>query len=159
MCGQSGERARDRLGITHRPEETFDPRSGDRGEEGAQVQTDEDPLTHMCAGVGEDAPAANESVRGRVHGNPAQDLLEQPSERLPEERCGRFEQPGHGIRPADPGVPVEVVRAGRCASLETLYIGDPRRLLHRDLQEFRQRWGGHRPSAPASGVHPSGRER
>lgn len=157
MRGQPGECANDGLRIAHRPEDAVDPRSGDRGEERAQVETHEDLLVHMRTGVGEDAPAADEAVGGRVHGNPAQDLLEQTSERLPEKRRRRLEQPWHGIGPADPRVPVEVVGAGRSAPLETFDIGDPRQLLHRDLKEFRQSGKVvNRRHRPAKCTHPAG---
>ena len=131
--GQGGQGVRDRFGVADAAEQAEDPGGRDGGEEGPQIEADQDVVAGVGPGERVDAPAADKTVDALVDRHGGQDLVEHLPLEVAQAGLRCLDQPV-----GQPRVPVvaQAFVAGVTVDLAT--VGEPVELVAVETEELGQ---------------------
>lgn len=132
---QPGQRVGDGLGIAGRAPDAVDPRDGDGGEEGLEVEAYDHRTPGVGGGVRAHRPARPEAPGRLVRGDAGGQLVEQEALDGAQALLGRLDDPDRAARRRDVGDPVVLQRRGRGLAGEVAGVGEPVELADGDAEQ------------------------
>ena len=139
---ETGQSMRDVVRVPDRSEQGVDAPDGHGGEEGLEVEPDQDVSPHVRPGGGERGSTADEAVRGVVGRNRGEHLTRHGPLHVRQDRLGRLDEAERPRAAAMPAVPVVAHGLDRSRPLERAGVDVPHHVGRSHADEVGQVAGG-----------------